>query len=232
MAPAADRITKIANGGRPAAGPGRHALLAAPLVAALLGGLAAAPLAATGDLYQVTSEKANLRAGPSDSDNVRTQLGRGEQLLELRREGNWYGVRVLRTGEEGWIFDNLVDRTAQSTLGGDGTAVATNAGFLDLSESFDKALRSIDSTLGYPVVRSVHQGESNSLRVVANPDWLRATSRDAQLMTALAVYQMWKNHQNNQPVRVTLMDGDQPYISIADEAGGPRLTVTDAGQRG
>src|SRR3954447_25109482 len=53
MAPAADRITKIANGGRPAAGPGRHALLAAPLVAALLGGLTAAPLAATGDLYQV-----------------------------------------------------------------------------------------------------------------------------------------------------------------------------------
>ena len=99
MAQAADRITKIANGGRPAAGAGRHALLAAPLVAALLGGLPAAPLAATGDLYQVTSEKANLRAGPSDSDNVRTQLGRGEQLLELRREGNWYGVRVLRTGE-------------------------------------------------------------------------------------------------------------------------------------
>ena len=154
------------------------------------------------------------------------------QLLELRREGNWYGVRVLRTGQEGWIFGNLVDRTAQGTLGGDGTAVATNAGFLDLSESFDKALRSIDSTLGYPAVRSVHQGESNSLRVVANPDWLRATSRDAQLMTALAVYQMWKNHQNNQPVRVTLMDGDQPYIGIAHEAGGPRLTVTDAGQRG
>ena len=48
------------------------------------------------------------------------------------------------------------------------------------TESFDKALRSIESTLGYPVVRSVHQGENNSLRVVANPDWLRATSRDAQ----------------------------------------------------
>ena len=31
---------------------------------------------------------------------------------------------------------------------------------------------------------------------------------------------------------VTLMDGDQPYITIADEAGGPRLTVTDHNQRG
>ena len=208
----------------------RHGFfLAVPFAAALLGATAA--LAATGDLYQVTSEKANLRAGPSDNDNVRTQLARGEQLIELRREGNWYGVHVLRTGEEGWVFGNLVDRTAQSTLGGDATA-PTNAGFLDLSESFDKALRSINSTLGYPVVRSVRQGENNTLRVIANPDWLRATSRDAQLMTALAVYQMWKNHQNNQPVRVTLADGDQPYITIADEAGGPRLTVTDLGQRG
>ena len=206
--------------------------LAVPFAAALLSGIATAALAATGDLYQVTSEKANLRAGPSDNDNVRTQLGHGEQLIELRREGNWYGVRVLRTGEEGWIFGNLVDRTAQSTLGAGGPAAPTNAGFLDLSESFDKALRSINSTLGYPVVRSVRQGENNTLRVIANPDWLRATSRDAQLMTALAVYQMWKNHQNNQPVRVTLADGDQPYIAIADEAGGPRLTVTDAGQRG
>ena len=202
-----------------------------PLAAALLCGLPFAATAATGDLYQVTSEKANLRAGPSDNDNVRTQLGHGEQLIELRHEGNWYGVRVLRTGEEGWVFGNLVDRTAQSTLGG-GPAAPANAGFLDLSESFDKVLRSINSTLGYPVVRSVRQGENNTLRVVANPDWLRATSRDAQLMTALAVYQMWKNHQNNQPVRVTLADGDQPYITIADEAGGPRLTVTDSGQRG
>jgi uncharacterized protein YgiM (DUF1202 family) len=216
----------------PAAGPGRHALLAILLAVALMGGLPTALLAATGDLYQVTSEKANLRAGPSDDANVRTQLDRGEQLIELRREGEWYGVRMLRTGEEGWVFHNLLDRTAQSTLGDGGEAPPTNAGFLDLSEGFDKVLRSIDSALGYPVVRSVRQDEDNALRVIANPDWLRATSRDAQLMTALAVYQMWKNHQNNQPVRVVLMDGDQPYITIADEAGGPRLTVADAGRRG
>src|SRR3954451_4820615 len=71
------------------------------LTAALLCSLPAAAMAATGDLYQVTSDKANLRAGPSDNDNVRTQLGHGDQLIELRHEGNWYGVRVLRTVEEG-----------------------------------------------------------------------------------------------------------------------------------
>jgi hypothetical protein len=51
-------------------------------------------------------------------------------------------------------------------------------------------------------------------------------------MTVLAIYQLWKNHQNNQPVRVTLLDGEKPYITIADEAGGPQLTVTDHSQRG
>src|SRR4051794_14480209 len=202
------------------------------LTAALLCSLPVAAMAATGDLYQVISDKANLRAGPSDNDNVRTQLGHGDQLIELRHEGNWYGVRVLRTGEEGWIFGNLVDRTAQSTLGAGGPAAPTNAGFLDLSESFDEVLRSINSTLGYPVVRSVRQGENNTLRVVANPDWLRATSRDAQLMTALAGYQMWKNHQNDQPPRAPRADATHPYTPTAAGAGAPRLPVPAAGQRG
>src|SRR4051794_41918248 len=120
----------------------RHGFfLAIPFAAALLGGTATAALAATGDLYQVTSEKANLRAGPSDNDNVRTQLGHGDQLIELRHEGNWYGVRVLRTGEEGWIFGNLVDRTAQSTLGAGGAPGPTKAGLPRPSGRLDKGPR-------------------------------------------------------------------------------------------
>ena len=51
----------------------------------------------------------------------------------------------------------------------------------------------------------------------------------AHLMTALAVYQMWKNHENNRPVRVVLLDGEEPYVTIADDTGGPRLTVRDEG---
>ena len=61
-------------------------------------------------------------------------------------------------------------------------------------------------------------------------DWLRATSRDAHLMTALAVYQMWKNRQNNAPVRVVVLDGNDPYITIADEDDGPRVVVTGPSQ--
>jgi uncharacterized protein YgiM (DUF1202 family) len=73
-------------------------------------------LAATGDTLRVVGERVNLRAGPSDNATVRSQVVQGEQLLELQRDGNWYGVRVLRTGEEGWIFGNLIEPMTASTL--------------------------------------------------------------------------------------------------------------------
>jgi hypothetical protein len=36
---------------------------------------------------------------------------------------------------------------------------------------------------------------------------------------------MWKNHQNDAPVRVVLLDGEEPYIALTDEADGPRWTI-------
>jgi hypothetical protein len=29
-------------------------------------------------------------------------------VIELTRDGNWVGVRVLQTGEEGWIYGGLL----------------------------------------------------------------------------------------------------------------------------
>lgn len=198
-------------------------LSAALLVGSLAVGTTPA-LALTGDLHRVTSERANLRAGPSEGNNVRGQVERGEQVIELREQNGWYGVRVVRTGEEGWVSGSLVERVSQSALGTDGGG-GMAAGFVDLSENFDLALRGVNGVIGYPVVSQVRQGEGNALRVTPTGEWLRATSRDAHVMTALAVYQMWKNHQNNAPVRVVLLDGDEPYVTIADEDGVPRVAV-------
>src|SRR6478609_4227991 len=81
--------------------------------------------AATGDTLRVAGERVNLRAGPSDNATVRSQILQGEQLLELQRDGSWYGVRVLRTGEEGWVFGNLIEPLATTTLRADaGTPIA------------------------------------------------------------------------------------------------------------
>jgi hypothetical protein len=200
--------------------PRSHALRGAAVACLLVAGPAIA-LAAPGDLHRLTTERANLRAGPSEDANVRGQLARGDELVELRREGGWYGVRVVRTGEEGWVFGDLVERVAQSTLGRE----TVSAGFLEYSESFDKALHGIEDTFGHPVVREVRQVEDNGLHVVPNPAWLLATSLDTHLVTTLAVYEMWKNRQNDAPVRVVLLDGEEPYIALTDEADGPRWTI-------
>ncbi|MBK1838671.1 SH3 domain-containing protein [Azospirillum sp. YIM B02556] len=195
------------------------------LVAAV--GLAATPaipaLAASGDIQAVVGEKVNLRAGPSDDAAVRSTIARGEEVVELRREGSWLGVRVLRTGEEGWLFSDLVKRQTASTLGGGDTAPA-QAGFSRLSPGFDGLVASISDTLGYRFADKVEQGANGSLRVVPTQEWLYNTGRDAKMFAALSLYQMWKNYNNGKPVTVTLGAQGPAAITIADAAKGPEIT--------
>ncbi|HET6468974.1 MAG TPA: SH3 domain-containing protein [Geminicoccaceae bacterium] len=210
----------------------RHkpALVRMALAGLLVAGAPAA-YAAPGDVHRVTAETVNLRAGPSDQTNVRGRIQGGEQVLELTREGNWYGVRVLRTGEVGWIFGDLLQLAAASALGqANGPVEPESAGFRELSSGFDQMMQAINRELGMSVFDRVEPVQGDRLKVRAHPDWLRATSRDAHLMAATAIYEMWKNHQNSAPVQVVLTDGDDDYVTIADEATGPRLTVASLGE--
>lgn len=194
---------------------------------AVAGGVlaAAAASAAPGDTYRVTGERVNLRAGPSDEANVRGQVLSGEQLLELRRDGNWYGVRVLRTGEEGWIFGDLIEPVATSTLAGGEGGVAS-AGFGDLSRDFDRLLGALTQRYGFPLFDRVTPAGNGALEVRMSESWLRAGSQDEHLLAAAAIYQMWKNHQNSAPVRVVMLDPDgERYVTIDDREGPALLTV-------
>lgn len=203
--------------------------VAAAGCAAMLSALAAYPsLATTGDTLRVVGERVNLRAGPSDEANVRTQVLQGEQLLELRRDGSWYGVRVLRTGEEGWIFGDLVEPVAASTLGS-GEAGETNAGFQDLSRDFDRLMGTLARRYGFPLFERVQQAGGNTLEATLSPQWLRAGSDDEHLLAATAIYQMWKNHQNGSPVRVALLEpGGKRLITIDDTQGPDKLLTLSA----
>jgi uncharacterized protein YgiM (DUF1202 family) len=185
--------------------------------------------AATGDTHRVVGERVNLRAGPSDDANVRTQVVQGEELLELARDGNWYGVRVLRTGEEGWIFGDLIAAVATTTLGGGGGASPATAGFGDLSRDFDRLMGQLSQRHGFPLFGEVRQAEGNTLEVPITAQWLRAGSADEHLLAATAIYQMWKNHQNSAPVRVLVLepDGDR-YITIDETQGADSLLTLAA----
>jgi uncharacterized protein YgiM (DUF1202 family) len=196
--------------------------------ALLSGVLSSAALAAPGDIHRVSgAEVVNLRAGPSEASNIRGTVEQGDEVIELTREGNWIGLRVLRTGEEGWIYGGLLEQVAQSgLLPGAGEGTGGDAGFLQLSESFDRLMRRVNGDLGYALVEEAAPVAEGVLQVRPTTAWLRSGGRDAHLMGALAFYELWKNHQNGRPVTLVMTDDrEEEYIRIADGDLGPELTV-------
>ena len=79
--------------------------------------MSGAALAAPGDIHRVSgAEVVNLRAGPTEESNIRGTVELDDEVIELTRDRNWVGVRVLQTGEEGWIYGGLLEQVAQSGL--------------------------------------------------------------------------------------------------------------------
>jgi uncharacterized protein YgiM (DUF1202 family) len=179
---------------------------------------AGAALAGPGDVYKVTGERVNLRAGPSDQAAVRTQVLQGEDLIELTQQGRWLGVRVARTGDEGWIYGDLVRRVAQSTLGRRVSA----AGFGKYSRDFDGLVEAINGELGFPMVAALDQGANNTLRVTPTQEWMLGTGRDAKLYAAVALHQMWRN-VSGRPANVAMLLNGAPFLTVTDTSTGPVL---------
>jgi hypothetical protein len=199
-----------------------RALLAGCGGLALMLAGAAPALSAAGDLHRISAERANFRAGPSNDASVRGQLERGTEVIELRSERGWIGVRVLDTGEEGWVFGELLETVRRSGL----AAENEDAGFRSLSQDFDRLMHSLNSELGYRMVDGVEQTGENGLAVTLTPQWLRYGGRDAHMMAAMAFYQMWKNHQDQRPVTLVVLDIDgEDYITITEDEMGPTLSV-------
>jgi hypothetical protein len=193
----------------------RRFLLQAALTVAMAFAAGAA-FAAPGDVYKVTGERVNLRAGPSDQSAVRSQVLQGDDLIELTQQGRWLGVRHARTGEEGWVYGDLVRRVSQSSLGRRVSA----AGFGKYSRDFDSLIESINGELGYPMVAAIDQGPNNTLRVTPTAEWMLGTGRDAKLYAAAALYQMWRS-VSGRPGSVALMYGNAPFITVTDGSTGP-----------
>ncbi|WGF87788.1 SH3 domain-containing protein [Marinivivus vitaminiproducens] len=192
--------------------------------------LVATSLAAPGDLHRVSGVVVNLRAGPSDDTNVRGQVEQGEQLIEVTRQGAWYGVRVLRTGEEGWVYGDLIEQVSASSFGAGGVGAVSDAGFLELSEDFNRLMASLGSEFGYSIVERVEVIDNTTLRVTPSATWLRDGSRDAHVMGTAAMYQMWKNRQNGVPVRVILQGlSGETYVTVDDTGTAPLLRVAGIG---
>lgn len=191
--------------------------------------LAGPAWAAPGDTYKVTGEKVNLRSAPSDQASIRSTVTEGDQVIALREEGKWLGVRVLKSGEEGWIFSDLARREAQSTLGGPAATTAAQTGLGRFSPGFDRLVGRIGDQLGYGMVDRIEQGPNNTLHVTPTQEWLYNTSRDAKLYAALALYEMWKNYNNGRPVNLALGGAGADALTIGDTGNGPELGLPQVG---
>ncbi|HYH16992.1 MAG TPA: SH3 domain-containing protein [Azospirillum sp.] len=187
------------------------------LMMALVGGPAAA---SPGDTHTVTGERVNLRSGPSDRASIRSTVRRGDELLELKQDGNWTGVRNMRTGEEGWVFTDLLRQRSTSTLSGGGPG-----SFARYSSGFDRLIGRVNEELGYSFADRVEAGENGLLRVTPTQEWLFNTSREAKIYAAMALYQMWKNHNNGRPVSLALGERGGSPITIEDAANGPIMDL-------
>jgi hypothetical protein len=196
------------------------------------GALAAGPaFAAAGDVHHITGEVVNLRAGPTDDANVRGTLHRGDEVIELRREGKWVGVRSTGTGAEGWVYSGLMRMDRPSGISGS-TAAPAPPLFRSYSENFDALISDLSNRFGYPIFDKVEQVGTDTLRLVPSPAFLANGSREAHLLAALAVQQMWKNYHNGQPVGVMLTgEGGRDYVSLGDRGpAGPAISITPARQ--
>jgi Bacterial SH3 domain len=194
-------------------------------LATLLASAFAIPaLAGPGDLHEVTADLVNLRASPSDEASVRDRIEGGTQVIELRRDGGWLGVRVVPTGQEGWLYGELVRQVASSELGTEQASVGLGA----YSGDLDSLLYQVNDRLGTPMLAEVAEN-GNTLTLTPTDSWLRASAQETQLMAAAAIYGMWKNYKDQSPVEVVLLDaaGEQ-YVVIRDDGeAGPQLTVVD-----
>lgn len=216
--------------------------LAGGMVLAAALGLAGPALAGPGDVHEVQPDRANLRAGPSEQDNIRTTLTQGEQVIEIRREQDWVGVRSFRTGAEGWIHADLLEAVSPSALGQAGPGMTGGAlpaeapemdmGFRQYSRGFDAMLAGVSRRMGIgPMFEDVTRSQDGVLALTPTEGFLRDAGRDAHMLAALAVHQMLKNHQGGEPVAVALLGpGGSDYISVDDRGGAAELIVQAIGE--
>ncbi|WP_299416502.1 SH3 domain-containing protein [uncultured Sulfitobacter sp.] len=73
----------------------------------------------------------NMRAGPGTSHGIIKRLYPGDELTPMSKRGGWLQVRLLRTGEKGWVSQRFVKRV-DVTNGPLMYVQPTSDGFLNL----------------------------------------------------------------------------------------------------
>lgn len=72
---------------------------------------------ASGDVLTVVGDRVNVRSGPGTEHEVRRQVPRDQQLVEIERQGDWVRAEIAGTGgADGWIHASLVAPSGEPTV--------------------------------------------------------------------------------------------------------------------
>lgn len=69
-----------------------------------------AALAAPGDAWRIAGDAVNLRRGPTASAEIKRQLHSGAEVIERRRQDEWFEVEIVGHDDLiGWVHQSLLD---------------------------------------------------------------------------------------------------------------------------
>ena len=152
---------------------------------------AVSTLAAPGDKLYIQKNDVNVRTGPGTSNPVLLTLGKGHELIEFARQGEWVNVGVARSGgKDGWINASLV---AAASPGGGSVAPA--------DPKFDAFVRDVETLnnkvapiAGFPFFTKVENLGDGIVQVTAHDRWLAAPREDRE-SNLNTLFNLWSGHE-------------------------------------
>jgi len=151
---------------------------------------AVSTLAAPGDKLYVQKNGVNVRTGPGTTNPILLTLGKGHELIEFARQGEWINVGVARSGgKDGWINASLV----ASVSPGGGSVAPADLKFDAFVRDVEKLNNKVEPISGFPFFTNVENLGDGIVQVTAHHRWLAAprADRESNLNT---LFNLWSAH--------------------------------------
>ena len=171
--------------------------------------IAAPAVAGPGDKLYVQKSGVNVRTGPGTSNPVLLTLGKGHELVEFSRQGEWVNVGIARSGgKDGWIHSSLV---ASVSPGGASVAPA-DPKFDAFVRDVEKLNNKVKPVAGFPFFTRVENLGDGIVQVTAHRQWLAAprADREGNLNT---LFNLWSAHEaSGLPIAVYVVDSNGTVV--------------------
>ena len=149
--------------------------------------------AESGDTLYVQKSEAAVHTGPGINHSILLKIGKGHELIELSRQGEWINVGIARTGgKDGWIHSSLVG----SVSSGGATVAPADPKFDAFVRDVEKLNDKAESIAGFPFFTKIENLGDGIVQLTAHDGWLSAprSNREDNLET---LFYLWSQHEGS-----------------------------------